>query len=128
MSVSEISQRNGEVTFNWLAIPGSADFGNGVCDRPVLVPSFYQAHGNLSSVPCRLQDICPAARYWVLGGSPDDQGLSRNCGKAVDVCADVYFDNIVLCEDLRRERIRAVRWTRMNFLPISESWRDSREW
>ena len=91
-----------KITLNRLAIPSRRSAVDRLRYCPVLVADLHGAHRNLSSGPCSLEHICATASDRVLRGRADDDGLRADGRKTIDVCTEMDFDNVVLCErDLR---------------------------
>ena len=91
-----------KITLNRLAIPCRRSTVDRLRYSPVLVADLHSAHRDLSSGPGSFEHICATASDRVLRGRADDDGLSADGRKTIDVCTEMDFDDVVLCErDLR---------------------------
>ena len=91
-----------KITLYRLAIPCRRSAVDRLRYCPVLVADLDSAHRDLSSGPSSLEHICATASDRVLRGRADDDGLCADGRKTIDVCTEMDFDDVVLCErDLR---------------------------
>ena len=96
-----------ERTFYGLAVPRRRNFTHRLRDLPILIAHAHKAHRNLSSRPRGAQRVRTTARHGTLHRGTNDDRLSADRSKAVDVCAQVYLHNITLDKLLCRQWVRA---------------------
>lgn len=72
-------------TFDGFTVPCGGGAAYAICDSPIFVADLDETLGSFSCGPCSPDNIRAAARDWVLEGCTNNNGLSGDGGKPVNV-------------------------------------------
>jgi hypothetical protein len=107
LSTVDLTLGDDELTFHRFTVPVGRNPTNGLCDEPILIPSFDETHGDLSRMPSGLDYICRSSSGRIFGCSTDNERFGADSGKPINVSTNMKLDNVSLGECLSVLRVRA---------------------